>query len=113
MRYLMKQKAFSFGDKFAIRNEQGDEVFFVKGEVFTLGHKLSFEDAGGNELLYISQKLLSFGPTYHLYRGNEHVATVKKELFTFFRCTFEIHSDETGDLEAEGSFTDHEYTITR
>ncbi len=113
MRYIMKQKVFSFGDKFAIRNEKDEDVFFVNGEVFSLGHKLSFEDPQGNELLYISQKLLSFGPTYELYRGDQHVATIQKELFTFFKCTFDIHIDDKGDLSAEGDLSDHEYTFTR
>jgi uncharacterized protein YxjI len=113
MRYVMKQKVFSLADKFAIRNENGEEVFFVNGEVFSLGHKLSFEDARGNELMFIKQKLLSFGPTYELYRGEHHVATIQKEVFTFFRCTFDIHVDDQGDLEAQGNLSDHEYTVTR
>jgi uncharacterized protein YxjI len=113
MRYLMKKKLFSLGDKFGIRNERGEEVFFVNGEVFALGNKLSFEDPEGNQLLYISQKLLAWGPTYELYRGVQHVATIKKELFTFFQCAFEIHTDDQGDLEAEGDLSDHEYTVTR
>src|SRR5512142_308594 len=113
MRYIMRQKVFSFGDKFAIRNENGEDAFFVDGKVFTIGKKLSFEDENGNELLFIKQKLLAFGPTYELYRGDRHVATVKKEVFTLFRCAFEIHADEGGDLEAAGDFSDHEYTVTR
>ncbi len=113
MRYVMKQKVFSIGDKFAIRNENEEDAFFVNGEVFSLGHKLSFEDAQGNELLYIKQKLLSWGPTYELYRGEEHVATIKKEVFTLFQCTFDIHVDGQGDLEAQGDLSDHEYTVTR
>ncbi|HXS93393.1 MAG TPA: LURP-one-related family protein [Candidatus Limnocylindrales bacterium] len=113
MRYLMKQKVFTLGDKFAIQNERGEAVYFVEGEIFTLGHKLSFQDAAGNELIYIRQKLLSLPPTYELYRGSQHVATINKELFTFFHCTFDIHVDAEGDLVAEGNLTDHEYTITR
>jgi uncharacterized protein YxjI len=113
MRYMMKQKLFSFGDRYAIRNEAGEEVFFVEGEVFTLGNKLSFQDARGNELLYISQKVLSWGPTYELYRGEQHVGTIQKEVFTFFKCTFDIHIDGHGDLEATGELSDHEYTVTR
>jgi uncharacterized protein YxjI len=93
MRYLMKKKLFSLGDKFGIRNERGEEVFFVN-EVFALGNKLSFEDSEGNQLLYISQKLLAWGPTYELYRGVQHVATINKELFTFFQRAFEVHTDD-------------------
>jgi uncharacterized protein YxjI len=113
MRYIMKQKVFSFGDKFAIRNEKDEDVFFVDGRVFSLGKQLSFEDAAGRELLFIKQKVLSFGPTYEIYRGEEHVATIKKEVFTFFQCTFDVHVDGQGDLEAQGDFGDHEYVVTR
>jgi len=113
MRYIMRKNLLSFGDKFAIRNENGEEVFFVNGEVLSLGHKLSFLDPQGSELLYISQKLLSLAPTYELYRGEQHVATIQKELFTFFACTFDIHVDDRGDLEARGDLSDHEYTVTR
>ena len=113
MRYIMKQKVFSLGDRFTIRNERGEDAFVVNGEVFSLGHKLSFEDPQGNELMFIRQKVLSWGPTYEIYRGQEHVATIQKEIFTFFRCTFDIHTDDQGDLEAQGDFSDHEYTVTR
>ncbi len=113
MRYIMQQKLFSLGSKFAIRNENGEDVFFVNGEVLSLGHKLSFEDLQGNELVFIRQKLLSLGPTYELYRGEKHVATIKKEMFTLFQCTFDIHVDDQGDLEAQGNLSDHEYTVTR
>ena len=113
MRYIMKQKVFSLGDRFTIRDEKGEDAFVVNGEVFSLGHKLSFEDPQGNELMFIRQKVLSWGPTYEIYRGQEHVATIQKEIFTFFRCTFDIHTDDHGDLEAQGDFSDHEYTVTR
>ena len=86
MRYLMKQKLFCLGDDFTIKNDQGEDVFFVDGKVFSIGDKLSFQDMSGNVLAFISQKLLSWGPTYEVYRGGELAAVVKKELFTFFHC---------------------------
>jgi uncharacterized protein YxjI len=109
----MKQKVFSFGDKFAIRDENGADAFYVDGRVFSIGHKLSFEDANGSELLFIKQKLLALGSTYEIYKGDTHVATVKKELFTMFHCTFHVHIDGVGELVAEGNLTDHEYDFNR
>jgi uncharacterized protein YxjI len=41
MRYLMKQKLFCLGDDFTIKNDQGEDVFFVDGKVFSIGAKLS------------------------------------------------------------------------
>src|ERR1700690_1966034 len=103
MRYVMKQKVFSLSDKFAIRNEKGEDAFFVNGEVFSLGHKLSFEDPQGNELLFIRQRLLSWGPTSELYRGEEHVATIKKEMFSLLQCTFPNPVDAQRALAAQGN----------
>ena len=112
MRYVMKQKLFSFGDKFAIQNENGADVYFVDGRVFSIGHQLAFEDLAGNQLAFIRQKVLAWGQTYEIYQGEDHVATVKKELFTFFQCTFHIHVDGQGDLDATGNLSDHEYVFT-
>ena len=113
MRYVIKQKWLSIGDKYYIRNADGEDVFFVKGRALSLGDKLSFQDMDGNELAFISQKLLSWGPTYHVYIRGEHYATVKKKLFTFLRCKFEVDIPGPDDLLAEGSLLDHEYTFTR
>lgn len=112
-RYLMKQALFSWGDDFHIKDEAGEDVFFVDGKAFSLGNKLSFQDMGGNELAFISQKLLSWGPTYEIHREDRLVAVVKKHLFTLFRCRFTVDVPGPDDLEAEGDFLDHEYTFTR
>jgi uncharacterized protein YxjI len=113
MRYVMKQKLFSWGDDFRIRNEAGADVFFVDGRAISLGDKLSFQDLNGNELAFIRQKLLSWGPTYEITRGDELLAVVKKHLFTLFRCKFTVDVPGPDDLEAQGSFMDMEYIFTR
>jgi uncharacterized protein YxjI len=113
MRYVMKQKLFSWGDDFMIKDDAGRDVFFVDGKVFTLGDKLAFQDLQGNELAFIRQKLLAWGPTYEIYRGGQLFAVVKKKLFTLFRCKFTVDVPGPDDLEAQGNFTDHEYEFTR
>jgi uncharacterized protein YxjI len=113
MRYVMKQKLFSWGDDFYIRDEQGREVFLVDGKALSFGDQLSFRDLGGRELAFIRQKLLSFGLTYEIYRDGEVAAVVTKELFTFFSCRFTVDVAGPDDLQASGNFTDHEYVFTR
>ena len=113
MRYVLKQKFFCFGDDFLIKNAADGDVFFVDGRAFTLGQKLSFQDMQRRELAFIRQKLLSWGPTYEIYRGDEVAAVVKKHLFTLFRCKFSVDVPGPDDLEATGSFLDHEYTFRR
>jgi uncharacterized protein YxjI len=109
----MRQKLLSWGDDFVIRDESGRDAFYVDGNVFSLGHQLAFQDKEGNELAFIRQKLLAWGPTYEIYRQGELQAVVKKALFTLFQCRFTVDVPGPDDLEARGSFTDHEYEFER
>lgn len=113
MRYVLKQRLFYLGGAFNIGNEQGEGVFSVEGAAFSFGHQLTFRDAAGGELAFIRQKLLSWGPTYEIYRGGQLFAVVRKELFSFFRHVFTIDVPGPDDLVAEGDFWDLEYTFGR
>ncbi len=113
MRYVMRQKLLSLADNFTIKNEQEQDVFLVKGRVFSFGDKLSFQDLAGNELVFIDQRLLNWSPTYELWKGEELLAVVKRELFSFIHHRFTVDVPGPNDLEAEGDFLDHEYTISR
>jgi len=111
MRYVMKQKLFTWGDQFVVKDEMGRDTFLVQGKMFTLGDQLSILDMAGNELAFIKQKLLAWGPTYEIYRAGQLYAVMHKELFTFFHNKFTVELPGNSRLEAEGDFTDHEYTF--
>jgi uncharacterized protein YxjI len=113
MRYLMKQKIFSIGGTFHIKNEDGQDVFVVEGAAFSFGHQLTCYDMEGNELAFIKQKVFSWGPTYEIYRDGELFAVVKKELFSFFKHVFTIDVPGPDDLLAEGDFWELEFTFSR
>jgi uncharacterized protein YxjI len=113
MRYVMKQKLFSWGDDFCIKDDLGRDVFFVAGKVFTIGEKLSFQDMVGNELAFIRQKLPPWSTTYEIYRASQLAAVVKNTLFTYRHCKFTVDVPGPNDLEAEGDFLYHEYFFTR
>jgi uncharacterized protein YxjI len=113
MRYIMRQKLFSWGDDFTIKDDAGHDVFFVDGKAFSFGDKLSFQDMQGGELAFIRQRLLAWGPTYEIYRGGALAAVVKKQLFTFLSCRFTVDVPGPDDLEAAGDFLDHEYAFRR
>jgi uncharacterized protein YxjI len=113
MRYVLKQKFWSWGDDFTIKDAEGRDVFFVDGRAFSWGDKLSFQDMQRNELAFIRQKLLAWGPTYEIELHGRLVAVVKKKLFTLLRCKFTVDVPGPDDLEAQGDFLDHEYTFER
>jgi uncharacterized protein YxjI len=113
MRYIMRERILSWGDDFTIRTDSGEDAYYVDGKVLSFGDKLSFKDARGNEVARIDQKLLSIGPQYEIIRGGKTVAVVKKQLFTLFRARFTIDVPGPDDLEAKGTFIDHEYSFER
>ena len=114
MRYLLKQKLFSFGDDFTIKDDAGNAVFQVDGKAFKiLREKLVFEDMQGHELAFIRERLIALTPSYEILRDGECVAVVKKDLINLFRCGFTVDVPGPDDLEAQGSLLDHEYTFTR
>ncbi len=107
MNFYIKQRIFSWADKFSIYNESGTEAFSVVGEVFSFGKKLHLYDISGCEAAFVSQKVFSFLPKYHIYRGDTEVAEVKKE-FTFFRQEYTV-----GGLgwKVFGDFWAHNYVV--
>jgi uncharacterized protein YxjI len=113
MRYVLKQKFWSWGDDFRIQDAEGRDVFFVDGRAFSWGDKLSFQDMQRRELAFIRQRLLAWGPTYEIESQGRLVAVVKKKFFTLLRCRFTVDVPGPDDLEAQGSFLDHEYSFTR
>ncbi|MEO8619753.1 MAG: LURP-one-related family protein [bacterium] len=113
MRYVMKQKLFSFGDDFYIKDENERDIYFVDGKAFSFGDQLSFQDLDGHELAFIKQQLFAWGKTYEIWRDGHVAAVVKKELFAFFHHRFTVDVPGPDDLEAEGDFMDHEYAFRR
>ncbi len=111
MRYLMKQKFWSLGEDFIIRDESGADCYQVDGRVFSFGDKLGLQDMAGNELAFISQRLLSWGASYEIHRPGLPVSLVKEKLLTLFRCKFSVDGPGDDDYLAEGDFLDHEYVI--
>ena len=112
-RFIMKQDWLCWGNDYTIRDAAGEDVLRVDGRAISIGDKLTIEDMSGRELAFISQKLLSWGPTYEIWKGDRLAAVVKKHVFTLFRCQFTVDVPGPDDLLAEGDFWDREYTFTR
>lgn len=109
MKLYIKQKVFSWKDKFKVFDSHGNERYYVEGELFSFGKKLHVFDINGNEVAFISQKVLSFLPKYYVYIGGTQVAEIVKQ-FTFFRQKYTI---EGLGWEINGDFFDHNYNISK
>ena len=109
MKLYIKQKVFTWGDKFTVKDINGNDRYYVEGEVFSWGKKLHVYDMNGNEAAFIQQKVFSFLPRYFVYVGDDQVAEIIKE----FSFLFPRYSIEGLGWEIEGSFMAHDYQITK
>lgn len=107
MKLYMKQKVFSWGDKFRILDEYENERYYAEGEVFTLGKKLHLYDSTGIERSFIQQKVLSFLPRFFIHSAHAAPVEVVKS-FTLFHQEYLVNG--LGWTVA-GDFLAHEYTI--
>lgn len=108
MNLYIKQRVFTWGDKFSIYDEAGNEKYYVEGEIFTWGKKLHLYDLQGRELAFIKQELFTFLPKYLISRNGVDIAEVVKE-FTFFKQEYSVNGL---GWQVHGDFWDHEYEIT-
>lgn len=109
MKLYIKQKVFSWGAKFTVKDEAGNDRYFVEGEVFSFGRKLHMKDPDGKEVAFIQQKVFSFLPRYFVFVNGEEVAEIVKE-FSFLRPKYSI---EGLGWEINGDFWSHNYMITK
>ncbi|CAF1250549.1 unnamed protein product [Rotaria sp. Silwood1] len=116
-RHQIREKVFSFGDHFQIKDEFGRDVFTVRSKNFLLGNKVALEDMVGNGLLKIHQELLHFHPTLNILSARDSdsdrpLATIKKK-FSFFCQKFDIQSVD-GQYAIEGlDIFAHSFVLTK
>ena len=103
----MKQRVFSWKDRFEIYDEFGSVRYFVEGETFSFGKKLHLKDTWGNELAFVREKVLSFVPRYYIDRAGVPIAEVVRE-FSLFKPRYTIGGL---DWQIYGDFWNHEYEI--
>lgn len=109
MKLYIKQKVFSWTDKFFVKDSYGRDKYIVEGEAFSWGKKLHVYDMAGREVAFIKQEVWSWMPKYYVFQGERQIAQIRRE-FTFFKPKYSI--DGLG-WEIDGSFWEHDYQITK
>lgn len=111
-RYKIRQNLISIGDDFWIENEDGKRAFKVDGKVLRIRKTLVFEDAKGKKLAQIQERLLTIKDTMVVEDADgRDLAVIKKALITPLRNRWDVKIKNGPDLDVQGDFLAHEYTI--
>lgn len=109
MKLYIKQKVFSWKDRFTVYDEAGQDKYYVEGEVFSWGKKLHVYNTTGREVAFIHQEVWSFLPRYYVSVNGEQIAEIVKE-FSFLFPRYRI---DGLDWRIDGRFMEHDYEITK
>ncbi|CAF2566724.1 unnamed protein product [Rotaria sp. Silwood2] len=116
-RYQIREKIFSLGDNFKIKDEMGQDVYRVRSKLLSFGDKLALEDMSGNALIKVQQELLHLHPTFNILSArsddsDRQLAVVKKK-FAFLHQKFNIDS-VYGPYSLEGlDIFAHAFTLVK
>ena len=109
MKLYIKQRVFSWTDKFSVKDEFGNDRYFVEGELFSWGKKLHVHDTFGREIVFIQQKVWSFKPRYFVYINGAQAAEIVRE-FTLFTPRYSVYGL---GWDIQGDFFSHDYTVVK
>ena len=109
MRLYMKEKVFSWNERFTVKDENGWDKYYVEGEFFSLGKKLHLLNVHGEEMAFIQQQLFTLMPRFTVSVAGREIAQIRKE-FTFFFQRYVI--DGLG-WEIDGDVWAHDYVIRK
>ena len=103
----IRQKVFSWKDRFSVKDADGIDRYSVEGEPWSVGKRLHVNNMAGEEIAYIQQKVWSFKPRFFIFINGIQTAEVVREL-TLLRPKYTFHGL---DWECTGDVTGHDYEI--
>ena len=109
MKYYIKSKFFKIKEDFWVKNEYGEEEFFIDNKFLTFG--LQFDIKKNNKIIYsVKEKILTFLSNYNLYENNNIIASVNQK-FTFLKDKIVITSSKYDDIVIKGDLFSINYEI--
>jgi len=107
----LKQKIFSFADRYKVFDEKQKVLFHCEGKLFSFSHRIDILDSEKNKNIFtLRRKLFSFLPHYVLTTPEgEEVAHIHKR-FTFLHPKIDIDS-KFGNFSIDGDIFAHNFSI--
>jgi uncharacterized protein YxjI len=109
MKLYIKQKVFTFADRFTVKNEAGADVYTAVGELFTLGKKLNIFEGTNTHIpaARIEQKVMSWTTRFSIILRGNHVTDMVRKV-TLFSNNYKL---EGLPWHMEGNFLGHDYRL--
>lgn len=103
----IKQKVFSLNEKFSVKDQAGNDVYYVEGSFMRIPKTFSIMDTNHKEVALITKKTFSFLPKFFVEVNGRDVFTIKKE-FSLLKARYAI---EGAGMEVRGNWLDMEFQV--
>lgn len=113
MRYQIREKLIAIGEDSTIKDERGQDVYWVDNKLFRIRSEFQLKNMQGQVLAVIQRKLLALRPVWEIWRDGKQVAVVRRSFIKIFRDKFEVDVPGPDDLEIGGDIFNHNYTFRR
>jgi len=108
-RLLMKQKVFSLGERFTIKDQHEQDKYFVRGSFLSIPKTFEITDTKNHLVATITKKVFSLLPKFFVEVDGQEILTIVKE-FTFFKSSYRIDSS---DIQIRGDWWDKHFEVFR
>ena len=106
-RLYMKQKMFSFNEKFSVTDSDGLVCYNVHGSLFKLAKSFTIVDQTNQEIGKVTKELFKWMPKFIVEVYGKSTFRIEKQL-TFFKSNYQVFSK---DIEIEGDILDKHFTV--
>ncbi|GAA5416469.1 hypothetical protein Pryu01_01504 [Paraliobacillus ryukyuensis] len=103
----IKQKVLSFNEKFTVKDQQGNDAYYVEGSLMKIPKTFSISNTAGTEVALITKKVFSFLPKFYVEVHGQEVVTINKE-FSFFKARYSI---DAASIEVQGNWWDMDFEV--
>lgn len=107
--FYIKQKLFSFGEKFTVKDQQEKDVYYVEGSFMQVPKTFSIMNAARDEVARITKKVFSFLPRFLVEVNGREMLEIKKE-FSFLKERYTI---DAAGIEVQGDWWDMDFQVLK
>ena len=111
MKLYIKQRVFSFNDKYDIYDMDQNVVYNVEGEMFTINAKMHLKDPFGRELYFIKKRFTFFMAQYEIYKDGSQCAAITQQ-FSILSRKLNVRSIY-GRFEISGNCLGMDYDVLK
>lgn len=103
----IKQKVFSLGEKFTVKDDQERDAYYVEGSFMQVPKTFTIINKDRKEIAIITKKVFSLLPKFFVEVNGRAVVTIEKE-FSFFKSRYRIDGE---GITVNGNWLDMDFEI--